>query len=95
MSAQEGHPPHPSSTHHEAGVQRLERVQRSYGPLTREMLCELAGARRWPDGAAFDAVLEDAVAAGRVRPLGDVLFEAADGAPGAPATPSQAAATGS
>jgi hypothetical protein len=84
MSAQEGHPPHPSTTHHEAGVHRLERVLRSYGPLSRESLCDLAGARRWPDASAFDAALDAAVAAGRVRSLGGVLFEAADGGPGDP-----------
>jgi hypothetical protein len=78
MSAQEGHPPHPSATHHEAGVQRLERVLRGYGPLTRETLCDLAGARAWPDGATFDAVLADAVGSGRVRSLGGVLFGPAD-----------------
>jgi hypothetical protein len=86
MSAQEGHPPHPSITHHEAGVQRLERVLRSHGPLTRHTLLDFAGARRWPDDAAFDAALEAAVAAGPVRSLGGVLFEAADGAPTDPFT---------
>jgi hypothetical protein len=96
MSAQEGHPPHPATTHHHAGVQRLERVLRSYGPLTRETLCDLSGARTWPDAAAFEAALDDAVAAGRVRSLGGVLFEAADGAPASsPAAPSPGAATGS
>src|SRR3954462_11585873 len=78
MSAQEGHPPHPSATHHEAGVQRLERVLRGYGPLTRETLCDLAGARAWPDGATFDAVLADALGSGRVRSLGGGLFGPAD-----------------
>jgi hypothetical protein len=78
MSAQEGHPPHPSTTHAEAGIHRLERVLRSYGPLTRQMLCELSGARRWPSADAFDAALDAAVAAGRVRTLGGVLFEAVD-----------------
>lgn len=84
MSAQEGHPPHPSFTHHEAGVHRLERVLRSYGALTRATLYDLAGARAWPDAASFDAALHDAIAAGRVRSLGGVLFEAADRAPGDP-----------
>jgi hypothetical protein len=92
MSAQEGHPPHPSHTHHEAGVQRLERVLRSYGPLTRETLYDLAGARAWPDGASFAAVLDAAVAAGRVRSLGGVLFEA-DTVPGATLPPPAPAVT--
>jgi hypothetical protein len=94
MSAQEGHPPHPSPTHHEAGVQRLERVLRGYGPLTRKTLYDLSGARCWPDGAAFEAALDHAVAAGRVRSLGGVLFEAADGAPAASTPLSTGAATG-
>jgi hypothetical protein len=94
MSAQEGHPPHPSTTHHEAGVRRLERVLRGCGPLTRQTLYDLSGARCWPDEAAFEAVLDHAVAVGRVRSLGGVLFEAADGAPGASAPLSRAAATG-
>jgi hypothetical protein len=93
MSAQEGHPPHPSATHHDAGVHRVERVLRSYGPLTRQTLYDLSGARCWPDGATFDAVLEAAVAAGRVRSLGGVLFEAADGAPGTPLATAASATT--
>jgi hypothetical protein len=71
-------------------------VLRSYGPLTRETLCDLSGARRWPGACAFEAALDDAVAAGRVRSLGGVLFEAADGAPASSAAaPSPGAATGS
>jgi hypothetical protein len=56
-------------------------VSRRHGPLTQHTLLDFAGARRRPDDAAFDAALDAAVAAGRVRSLGGVLFEAADGGP--------------
>jgi hypothetical protein len=83
MSAQEGHPPHPSVDHRDARAHRLERVLRSYGVLTRARLYELSGADCWASGPAFDAVLAQAVRAGRVRALGGVLFEAApEGADG-------------
>jgi hypothetical protein len=78
MSAQEGHGVHPSPTHDDARVHCLERALRSYGPLTRERLYELAGAGHWATGASFDAVLAGALRAGRVRSLGDVLFIAVD-----------------
>jgi len=52
---------------------------------TREIHRPLAAScskRTWSDAGAFDAALDAAVATGRVRSLGGVLFEAADAAPG-------------
>jgi hypothetical protein len=49
--------------------------------LTRARLYDLSGADCWVTGPSFNAVLAETVRAGRVRPLGGVLFEAApDGA---------------
>ena len=79
MSAQEGHPPHPSGSHHDARVHRLEHVLHAYGgTLTRSSLYELSGARCWHSRDAFDAVLAQAVRDGRIVELGGVLLRAAD-----------------
>jgi hypothetical protein len=58
----------------EAEVEHLYRVLHRYGVLTRQRLLEECGVERWGD-ATFRAVLRQAVADGRVRPLGDELFE--------------------
>lgn len=78
MSAQEGHPPSPSATHHDARAHRLERVLDAYGgTLTRARLYELSGASSWDSRDAFDAVLDDAIRAGRIESLGGVLLRTA------------------
>ena len=61
-------------TRSEAAVETLARVLGSYGVLTGEWLRELSGARFWR-GPSFDAVLEEALRAGRIRRLGDGLYE--------------------
>jgi hypothetical protein len=79
MSAQEGHPSHASSTHHDARVHRLERVLHAYGgTLTRSSLYELSGASCWDSRDTFDAVLSEAVRNGRIAELGGVLLRARD-----------------
>lgn len=79
MSAQEGHPPHASATHHDARVHRLERVLHAYGgTLTPSSLYELSGASCWDTRDAFDAVLGEALADGRIEMLGGVLLRATD-----------------
>jgi hypothetical protein len=77
MSAQEGRPPHPATTHDAARIQCLERALHTYGVLTHERLYKLSGADHWVGGPSFDAVLHEALRARRVRDLGGVLFEAA------------------
>jgi hypothetical protein len=75
MSAQEGHPQNPSTTHHDARAHRLERVLHAYGgTLTRARLYELSGAGCWDTRDAFDAVLDDAMRQGRIEALGGVLL---------------------
>jgi hypothetical protein len=78
MSAQEAHGAHRSPTHADARVHCLERVLHGYGPLTRDRLHEFSGADHWVTGPSFDAVLGEALRAGRVRSLGGVLLTAAD-----------------
>lgn len=63
-------------TRHEAEIAELTRALRNYGVLTRDYLEELSGARRW-SGATFDAALYDGIRAGRIKPLGGDLYEAA------------------
>jgi hypothetical protein len=80
MSAQEGHPPNPSTSHHDARAGGLERVLHAYGgTLTRARLYELSGADHWATGDCFDQILDEAVGTGRIRRLGDELLHASDG----------------
>ena len=59
---------------HEMEIRRMERTLRSYGGvLTRERLFRECGADRWPVLDSFGAALAGAVAAGRLRVLGDEL----------------------
>jgi hypothetical protein len=61
---------------HEVEIARMERVLRSYGGvLTRERLFSECGADKWPVLDTFRVALDHAIAAGRVRPLGDELVE--------------------
>ena len=64
-------------TRREAEVDDIVGTLRTYGVLTRTRLADLCGAAHWsePD---FRRALEVAVASGRVKPLGDELFEITD-----------------
>ncbi len=61
----------------EAELEELTKVLRSFGVLTYHNLKELSGARRW-GGPHFDHVLHEGIRAGRIRKLGDELYELAD-----------------
>jgi lipoyl-dependent peroxiredoxin len=67
-------PPH---SRHEAEVEDVVRTLSGYGVLTRARLLELCGAAHWSDGGGRRAVA-DAVSSGRIRQLGDDLYEIAD-----------------
>jgi hypothetical protein len=58
-----------------ARTARIERVLRSFRILTHDSLAELCDERSLGGRAAFDQALEDAVACGTVRRLGDELYE--------------------
>jgi osmotically inducible protein OsmC len=67
----------PSHSRQEAEVEDVVRTLRGYGVLTRARLLDLCGAAHWPDGGGRRAVAV-AVASGRIRQLGDDLYEIAD-----------------
>jgi hypothetical protein len=58
----------------EAEVEDIVRALRRYGVLTRARLLEVCGAAHWSDTGAKHAIAK-AVASGRIRPLGDELYE--------------------
>jgi lipoyl-dependent peroxiredoxin len=60
----------------EAEVERIVRALRGYGVLTRARLLDVSGAAHWSDAGARRA-LADAVSSGRIRQLGDDLYEIA------------------
>ena len=64
-------------TRREAEVEDIVTTLRTYGVLTRTRLADLSGAVHWrePD---FRRALALAVSSGRVKPLGDELFEITD-----------------
>jgi len=64
-------------TRRDAEVDDIVRTLRTYGVLTRTRLADLSGAVHWsePD---FRRALALAVSSGRVKPLGDELFEISD-----------------
>ncbi len=68
----------------EAEVEDVVSVLREYGVLTHERLVEFCGAARWSDHG-FRRALDRAVSTGRVRRLGDDLYEAAE--PASPRRP--------
>jgi osmotically inducible protein OsmC len=77
----ENTPPARSSTpwphsRREAEVERIVRALRGYGVLTRARLLDVSGAAHWSDAGARRA-LADAVSSGRIRQLGDDLYEIA------------------
>jgi hypothetical protein len=58
----------------EAEVEALVRALRGHGVLTRARLAEASGAAHWSD-SGFNGALAEAIAAGRIRRLGDDLYE--------------------
>jgi hypothetical protein len=58
----------------EAEVEDLVRALRGYGVLTRARLLDVCGATHWSDAGAKRA-LARAVSTGRIRQLGDDLYE--------------------
>jgi lipoyl-dependent peroxiredoxin len=75
----ESTPPARSSTpwphsRREAEVERIVRALRGYGVLTRARLLDVSGAAHWSDAGARRA-LARAVSSGRIKQLGDDLYE--------------------
>lgn len=58
----------------EAELEELTKVLRGFGVLTHDRLKELSGARRW-SGPHFERVLQEGIRDGRIRRLGDDLYE--------------------
>jgi lipoyl-dependent peroxiredoxin len=78
----EGAPPAGSSSpsphsRQEVEVDKIVRVLRGYGVLTRARLLHECGAAHWSDSGARQA-LALAVSSGRIRRLGDDLYEIAE-----------------
>ena len=61
----------------EAEVDDIVRALRGYGVLTRARLLDVCGATHWSDAGAKRA-LAHAVSSGRIKQLGDDLYEIAD-----------------
>ncbi len=61
----------------EAEVEDIVRALRGYGVLTRARLLDVCGAAQWSDSGAKRA-LAHAVSSGRIRQLGDDLYEIAE-----------------
>jgi hypothetical protein len=61
----------------EAEVEDIVRALRRYGVLTRARLLDVCGAAHWSPSGGKRA-LARAVASGRIKPLGDDLYEIAD-----------------
>ena len=74
-------PPAASSTRphsrQEAEIEDLARALRGYGVLTRARLLDVCRATHWSDAGAKRA-LARAVSTGRIRQLGDDLYEIAE-----------------
>jgi hypothetical protein len=70
----------------EAEVEDIVRALRGYGVLTRARLLDVCGAAHWSDAGARRA-LARAVSTGRIKQLGDDLYEIGEprtrGGPGA------------
>ena len=61
----------------EAEVEAVVSALRGYGVLTRARLAEVCGAAHWSD-AGFNRALGQALSSGRIRRLGDDLFEVSE-----------------
>lgn len=64
-------------TRQDAEVEDIVRALRGYGVLTRARLLEVSGAAQWSDRGANRAIAR-AVSSGRVKRLGDELYEIVD-----------------
>jgi hypothetical protein len=64
-------------TRQEAEVEDIVRVLRGYRVLTRARLLEICGAAHWSDTGSKRA-LTLAVSSGKIRQLGDDLYEIAE-----------------
>jgi hypothetical protein len=64
-------------TRQDAEVEDIVRALRGYGVLTRTRLLEVCGASHWSAPGATRA-LALAVSSGRIRQLGDDLYEIAE-----------------
>jgi hypothetical protein len=60
-----------------AEVDQLVETLRGFGVLTRARLGDRSGAESWPDHR-FESALRHGVAEGRIKKLGDDLFELGD-----------------
>ena len=79
MTHGDGEPPTGSSSlwrhsRQEVEVEDIVRALRGYRVLTRDRLVEVCGAAHWSD-SGFRQALARAVSTGRVRQLGDELYE--------------------
>jgi hypothetical protein len=64
-------------TRQEAETEDIVHALRSYGVLTRARLLDVCGAAHWSDAGA-ERALAHAVSSGRIRQLGDDLYEIAE-----------------
>ena len=64
-------------TRQEAEVEDIVHALRRYGVLTRSRLLDVCGAAHWSDAGA-ERALARAVSSGRIRQLGDDLYEIAE-----------------
>jgi hypothetical protein len=64
-------------TRQDAETEDIVRALRRYGVLTRARLLDVCGAAHWSDSGA-ERALADAVSSGRIRRLGDDLYEIAE-----------------
>jgi lipoyl-dependent peroxiredoxin len=72
-----GHSSRSAHSRQEAEVEDVVRTLRGYGVLTGARLLDLCGATHWSDRGGRRAVAE-AVSSGRIRQLGDDLYEIAE-----------------
>jgi hypothetical protein len=61
-------------TRQEAEVEDVVRALATYGVLTRAGLADICGAAHWTD-PGFRMAIARAISSGRIRPLGDELYE--------------------
>jgi hypothetical protein len=61
----------------EAEVEAVVNSLRGYGVLTRARLAQVCGAAHWAD-SGFSRALALAVSSGRIRRLGDDLYEVSE-----------------
>ena len=72
-----GSSPRSPDSREEAEIEDIVRALRGYGVLTRARLLDVCGAADWTDSGAKRA-LAHAVSSGRIRQLGDDLYEIAE-----------------